>query len=105
MRILYCIAGTYRGGGMERVLALKANWLAEHGYEVAIATSDQQGRKPFFEMDDRISTYDLAIGYEDNNGGSFIDKLIHYPAKKRAHRRKLSRLLAELKPDVCVSMF
>lgn len=105
MKIIYCIPGTYRGGGMERVLALKANWLAAHGYEVAIVTTDQCGRPPFFEIDSRISLYDLAIGYEDNNGGSFIDKLVHYPGKQREHKRKLGKLLKELKPDVCVSMF
>lgn len=105
MKILYCIAGTYRGGGMERVLSLKANWLAAHGYEVAIVTTDQRGQRPFFELDSRIETYDLSIGYEDNNGGSFADKLFHYPKKKCIHRRKLGKLLGEIKPDVCVSMF
>lgn len=69
---------------MERVLALKANWLAAHGYEVTIVTTDQRGRKPFFNLDSRIVNVDLGIGYEDNNGGSFADKLIHYPRKKRS---------------------
>lgn len=105
MKIVYCIAGTYRDGGMERVLALKANWLAEHGYEVTVVTTDQLGRPSFFEMDSGIATVDLAIGYEDNNGGSFADKFIHYPGKKRKHRRRLGRVLDEIKPDVCVSMF
>lgn len=105
MKIVYCIAGTYRGGGMERVLALKANWLAKHGYDVSIVTTDQCGRDPFFDMDSHIALYDLGIGYEDNNGGSFIDKLIHYPQKKKEHRDKLSQLLNKIKPDICVSMF
>lgn len=105
MKILYCIAGTYRGGGMERVLALKANWLAAHGYEVTIVTTDQRGRKPFFNLDSRIVNVDLGIGYEDNNGGSFADKLIHYPRKKREHRKRMRQLLEKIKPDVCVSMF
>ena len=38
MRIVYCIAGTYNSGGMERVLANKANYLVSHGYEVFIIT-------------------------------------------------------------------
>lgn len=90
---------------MERVLALKANWLVAHGYEVGIVTTDQQGREPFFTLDQRIINYDLGIGYEDNNGGSFIDKLIHYPAKKLIHKRRMRKLLNEYRPDVCVSMF
>ena len=34
MKILYNIAGTCHAGGMERVLANKANWLVKNGYEV-----------------------------------------------------------------------
>ena len=43
MKILYSIAGTYNSGGMERVLANKANWLVAHGHEVIIVTTDQRG--------------------------------------------------------------
>lgn len=68
MRIVYCIAGTYNSGGMERVLANKANYLASHGYEVFIITTDQRGKQPFFSLDERIRCYDLGINYEENNG-------------------------------------
>lgn len=47
MRIVYCISGTCNSGGMERVLSNKANYLAAHGYEVTIVTTDQRGRRPF----------------------------------------------------------
>ena len=43
MRIAYLITGTYNSGGMERVLANKANYLVAHGYEVIIITTDQRG--------------------------------------------------------------
>ena len=36
MKIIYCISGMYKSGGIERVLAGKANYLVSHGYEVAI---------------------------------------------------------------------
>ena len=105
MKILYCIAGTRHSGGMERVLANKANWLVRHGYEVAIVTTDQEGEKPFFPLDEHIKCYDLAIGYERNNGKSFINKLQHYPIKQYRHRKKLTALLKQLKPDITISMF
>ena len=54
MKIIYCIAGTYNSGGMERVLANKANYLVGHGYEVFIVTTDQRGQQPFFCLDERI---------------------------------------------------
>ena len=73
MKIVYCIAGTYNSGGMERVLANKANYLVSHGYEVFIITTDQRGKQPFFSLDERIRCYDLGINYEENNGKSLRD--------------------------------
>lgn len=105
MKILYSIAGTYNSGGMERVLANKANWLVAHGHEVIIVTTDQRGESPYFPLDARIKCYDLAINYEENNGKSFLNKLIHYPFKQWKHKRRLTALLKEQKPDVVISMF
>lgn len=105
MKILYNIAGTYNSGGMERVLANKANWLVKQGHEVVIVTTDQRGKKPFFPLDARIKCYDLAINYEENNGKSFLNKLSHYPFKQWKHKVRLTALLKELRPDIVISMF
>ena len=105
MKIVYNIAGTYNSGGMERVLANKANWLVKQGHEVVIVTTDQRGENPFFPLDERIKCFDLGVNYEENNGKSFINKLIHYPFKQRKHKRKLTEMLQSLKADVVISMF
>lgn len=105
MRIVYCIAGTRHSGGMERVLANKANWLATHGYDVIIVTTDQHGEKPFFHLDSAIKCYDLAINYENNNGKSFFNKALNYPFKQLRHRYRLSSLLKTTKADIVISMF
>lgn len=105
MKILYNIAGTCHSGGMERVLANKANYLAAHGFEVVIVTTDQQGRQPFFQLDQRIRCIDLNVNYEENNGKSFLNKLLHYPFKQFIHKERLKKVLREEKNDVTVSMF
>lgn len=105
MKIVYCIAGTCNSGGMERVLANKANYLVKHGYEIVIVTTDQRGQKPFFPLDKQIQCYDLGINYEENNDGSFLNKLIHYPFKQYRHQKRLSALLKKLKADIVISMF
>lgn len=105
MKIVYSIAATYNSGGMERVLANKANWLVRNGYEISILTTDQKGRSSFFDFDPRIRFYDLGINYEENNGMSFLNKLIHYPFKQWKHQKALKKLLLELKADVVISMF
>ena len=105
MHLLYNIAGLYRPAGMERVLTDKANWLVSHGHQVTILTTEQKGRPNAFPLDARVQTKDLAIGYEDNNGGSLADKLLHYPGKQRKHKKALEVVLKELKPDIAISMF
>ena len=105
MKILYCIAGTSNSGGMERVLANKANYLVQHGYEVVIVTTDQRGAAPFFALDSRIRSIDLAINYEENNGKSFFNKVVKYPYKQYVHRRRLTQVLRQENPDITVSMY
>ena len=104
MKIVYLIAGTFNAGGMERVLTSKANWLAAHGYEVIIVTTDQQGRRPYFKLDERIQTFDLGINYDEDNG-RLLSKLLHYPMRQWRHRRRLTTLLKQQKADVVICMF
>ena len=65
MKIIYCISGMYKSGGIERVLAGKANYLVSHGYEVAIVTTDQAGRKDFFPIDEQVKRIDLGLNYDE----------------------------------------
>lgn len=105
MKIIYCIACTCHSGGMERVLANKANYLARHGYEIVVVTTDQRGRLPFFPLKPSIRSIDLGINYDENNGKSFLNKLLHYPLKQYRHKKRLKAVLMTERPDVTVSMF
>lgn len=105
MKIIYCIACTCHSGGMERVLTNKANYLARHGYEIVVVTTDQRGAQPFFPLEPSIRSIDLGINYDENNGKSFLNKLLHYPFKQCRHKKRLKAVLMEERPDVTVSMF
>ena len=105
MKLIYLIAATHNSGGMERVLANKVNYLVAHGYDVSIITTDQRGLRPFFPLDERIKCCDLGINYEENNGKSFLNKLLHYPFKQWKHKIRLTKLLKELNADIVISMF
>jgi glycosyltransferase involved in cell wall biosynthesis len=105
MKIIYCIPGTYNSGGMERVLAIKANYLAKQGHEIMIITTEQRNRLPFFQIDTAIRCMDLNINYEENNGKSILNKILKYPAKQIKHRSKLIKTLKELNADIVISMF
>lgn len=105
MKIVYCILGTFNSGGMERVLANKANYLVAQGYDVAIITTDQQDRIPYFSLNTAISMYDLGINYTDNNQQGLFKKIISYRAKQKLHKQRLAKLLGELQADIVISMF
>jgi glycosyltransferase involved in cell wall biosynthesis len=89
---------------MERVLANKANYLSRLGHELIIVTTDQQGRKPFFEIDPRIVQIDLAINYTKADDG-LLRKSAAYIIKQRRHKKTLTTCLLRLKANVVISMF
>ncbi|OYD42800.1 glycosyl transferase family 1 [Sphingobacterium cellulitidis] len=105
MKIVYCILGTFNSGGMERVLANKANYLAQLGVEVTIITSDQNNRKPYFDLDQRINQIDLGINYTENNNSGLLKKLFAYPKKQALHKKKLEEHLKSIKPNITISLF
>lgn len=105
MKIVYSILGTFNFGGMERVLSNKANYLTKLGYEIIILTTDQKGRKPYFELDSRIKNIDLNINYTDDLLLSLPQKLLSYVNKQRKHYKALENQLVDIKADVVISMF
>ena len=54
MKIYYIYTALVTKGGADRVIAEKANWLAEHGHEIAIITDTQMGREPVFPLSPKV---------------------------------------------------
>lgn len=78
MKIVYCLPSTYLLGGVERIVSSKANLLSEMGHDVSIVTTDQQGKQPYFKINNNIKCYDLGINYCLNGQRSFIKKLFYF---------------------------
>ena len=83
MRIVYCILGTFNSGGMERVLANKANYFAKLGYSITIITTDQRDRASYFELDAKIKCIDLGINYTDDIKKGVVNKILAYIKKQK----------------------
>src|SRR5699024_8505768 len=105
LKIVYCISGTFNSGGMERVLANKVNYLVHKGYELTIVSTDQKGRKPYFDLDPRIKQVDLGINYSLLSKASLIKKSTLYYIKQKIHKKRLTKALKEINADIAVSMF
>ena len=105
IRLAYCIPLLDRASGMERVLTLKANYLADRlGYDVTIITTDSKGKPPYFPLSQKVTLIELDVN---------IDKLWNYPIwkrwylyqkKKKEYRNKLEKCLIGIKPDITVSL-
>lgn len=105
MRIVYCIPSTYKSGGIERVLSIKANYLADvWGYDVHIVTTSQNNQKPFYPFSSRITFHDLDINY-DIEQKPLYKQVIQRIKKIRKHKKELARLLSAVNADIVISMF
>lgn len=87
MKIAYCIEGFYNHGGMERVVSVKANWLAEHGYDVTIIVARQSGQKPAFKLNN-VNLVDLDCS------------VINF---KTSYKSRLGEILQKHKFDMVIS--
>lgn len=62
MRLLYITNGINGAGGLERVLSIKASYLAENfGYKVHIITLNQSDAPLFYNFSNKIKHHDVCV--------------------------------------------
>lgn len=106
MKLIYCTHSTYNPGGMERVLLNKVTYFSHlPGWEVAVVTTDQHQRPPFYPFPEKVRMTDLGINYSEDNGKGAWKKITGYLRKRKEHKRKLTALLLKEKPDIVVSLY
>lgn len=106
MKIAYCLPQIYKPGGIERIISIKANYLASvYNYEVYIITSCQKGNLPFYQFNNKIKFYDLNIDYDSTLYLPLYKRIIRKIQYTKCHKKKLSELLNKLKVDIVISTF
>lgn len=91
-------------GGIQRMVALKANALAEiPGNELYIVVTDHKKGTDVFELSPNVKVVDLDINYYSDFGHSAISEILKYKKKKVKHRKAFSRFLNETQPDIVIS--
>lgn len=106
MKLIYCTHSTCNPGGMERVLLNKVTYLSHlPGWEVAVVTTDQHQRPPFYPFPEKVRMTDLGINYSEDNEKGAWKKITGYLRKRKDHKRKLTALLLKEKPDIVVSLY
>ena len=62
MRLLYITNGINGSGGLERVLSVKASYLAEvYNYDVTILCLNDGHEDPFYRFSDKIKMLSIAV--------------------------------------------
>lgn len=103
MKITYIYTALVTRGGADRVITNKANWLAEHGYDVMIVTDTQLGREPIYPLSNKVVLYDLAIDFSLEYGHSLPVRAWWYFKLMRQYRKKLTEVLMKRQSDVVIT--
>lgn len=103
MKITYIYTALVTRGGADRVITNKANWLAEHGYDVMIVTDTQLGREPIYPLSPKVVLHDLAIDFSLEYGHSLPVRAWWYFKLMRQYRKKLTEVLMKRQSDVVIT--
>ena len=105
VKIVYCTPALYMAGGVERVLTLKANYMADVlGYDITIILTEGKEKPLFYPLSDKVKVINLNVDFEALWTCSFVKKIFVYLQKQHIFKKRLTTELVRLKPDITVSL-
>ena len=88
MKLLYIVPKIKNGGGVARVLSLKANYFIEHfGYEVHILSQNEEKDSFFYNFNSKIVFHNMIL---KGNVLSFF----------KAFKKQINQKISDIKPDI-----
>lgn len=103
MKIVYCIYQLGVGGGVERVLTSKVNYLVSQGHQVSILTCDYDGRPTAYGIDPSIPITNFGLDYATDFHVPLHKRALNTLCKMREHKRKMTEYLLRERPDIVVT--
>lgn len=104
MTILYIIDKLHHFAGMERILSCKMNYLADQtGWRIDVLTYEQGDAAIPFRLSPSIKHHDIDCPFPSRENRSFLQWCKSYAAQRRSFVQKLSKALAQIKPDIVVA--
>ncbi len=99
MRIVFSTDQIYNHGGLEKVMAEKANYFVEQfGYEVFIITTEQYHYKACYKLNDKIQILDLEVNYDRDKSYFHFDNIKKIPY----HFSQWKKAINSIQPDVLI---
>lgn len=103
-KIVYCTPALYSAGGVERVVAVKANYFVEQlGYDVTIIVTEGLGRDSFFPISDKVRIVNYELNFEELWRLPFSQKVFSYFRKQRRFKKRLKADLMKIRPGFTIS--
>jgi glycosyltransferase involved in cell wall biosynthesis len=103
MKIVYIYTSFTIAGGADRVVIEKANYLADHGYDIMIVTDSQKNRSPFFPISSKVKLCDLGIDFEIEYKYIPPIRIFIYMKLMKRYKKKLQELLLKERPDFVIT--
>jgi len=99
VRIVFSTDQIYLHGGIEKVMAIKANYMADIlGYEVFILTTEQKLNQPCYFLSNKIQLIDIGVNYVRNRSYFSFQNLKNIPI----HFFRMLKKLYEIEPNVLI---
>ena len=103
-KIVFVTPAIYSPGGVERVVAVKANYFAEQlGYDVTIIVTEGRGRDCFFPLSDRVEVINYELYFEELWRLPFWKKVFVYLCIQYEYKRRLKADLIRIRPDFVIT--
>lgn len=103
MKILYAVESVNLSGGYDRVIIEKANYLAEHGFDVIITVASHALAEPCYEISEKVRLIDFGIDFHQQYGHHLFYRAFIYTVMMRKYRRALKELLFFERPDIVIT--
>lgn len=104
MKIAYLYTELTINGGADRVLTDKANYLAEHGYDITIITESQMGRPIVFPLSPKVKMVDMGIDFNKQYEYNFLLRSLIYLKCIQQYKVRLKELLKKIMPDIVITL-
>ena len=90
-KIVYLIPGLHFPSGMERVLTLKANYLAdEFGYDVTVILTEEKDKPFYYPLSPKVKTINFDLNFDRMYGLPLHRRLVYYRKRLRKFKKMLT---------------
>ena len=103
MKVVYAVEAVNLSGGYDRVIIEKANYLAEHGFDVIITVASHALAEPCYEISEKVRLVDFGIDFHQQYGHHLFYRAFIYFVMMRRYRRALKELLLFERPDIVIT--